>query len=592
MKANISRSARKGWAWILAALMVVSVIIPTTISTAKAEVGTVQFNGTAEGWLESAYAEWAVDKEADGYTAYIKKASQSDSAYARIDNELIRKYKNYYRVDVVGLAAGDYVIKVVPVKNGKEVTDKAQVTKTLNVSSYDRSGFAFSSESKYKTGSGAYNEDGTLKKDAIVLYVTNDNAKTIKASVKEAKGEKEYTGLQTIIDAYTKSASKGIETRALDVRVIGCVTDAAMDKFSSSSEGVQIKGASAYSNLNMTIEGIGDDATINGFGFLLRNAGNVEMRNFSIINFMDDGISLDTANCNVWIHNVDLYYGKAGGDADQAKGDGSIDIKGNSQYITVSYVHFYDSGKCSLCGMKSESGPNYITYHHNWFDHSDSRHARVRTMSVHMYNNYYDGNAKYGAGSTMGSSLFIQNNYFRNCKNPMLSSNQGTDALGEGTFSGENGGIIKASGNVIVGAQKIIYANAVSETGDSANAASFDAYLAKSADEKVPSSYKTVAGGTSYDNFDTTKDLGVKSGSLNNAEDVPSVVTSSKGAGSLGRGVIDWKFTDADNDDYSVNKELKATVTNYRNTSLVSVGGVKGTVVAPVSYTHLTLPTT
>ena len=371
-------------------------------------------------------------------------------AYARIDNELIRKYKNYYRVDAVGLAAGDYVIKVVPVKNGKEVTDKAQVTKTLNVSSYDRSGFAFSSESKYKTGSGAYNENGTLKADAIVLYVTNDNAKTIKASVKEAKGEKEYTGLQTIIDAYTKSASKGIETRALDVRVIGCVTDTAMDKFSSSSEGVQIKGASAYSNLNMTIEGIGNDATINGFGFLLRNAGNVEMRNFSIINFMDDGISLDTANCNVWIHNVDLYYGKAGGDADQAKGDGSIDIKGNSQYITVSYVHFYDSGKCSLCGMKSESGPNYITYHHNWFDHSDSRHARVRTMSVHMYNNYYDGNAKYGAGSTMGSSLFIQNNYFRNCKNPMLSSNQGTDALGEGTFSGENGGIIKAYGNVIV----------------------------------------------------------------------------------------------------------------------------------------------
>ena len=592
MKAIISKAARRKWAWVLALVMIVSIVIPTSLLTAKADVGTVKFIDGAAGWLESAYAQWTIDNQAEGYTAYIKKASQSDSAYARIDNELIRKYKNYYRVDAVGLAAGDYVIKVVPVKNGKEVTDKAQVTKTLNVSSYDRSGFAFSSESKYKTGSGAYNEDGTLKKDAIVLYVTNDNAKTIKASVKEAKGEKEYTGLQTIIDAYTKSASKGIETRALDVRVIGCVTDAAMDKFSSSSEGVQIKGASAYSNLNMTIEGIGNDATINGFGFLLRNAGNVEMRNFSIINFMDDGISLDTANCNVWIHNVDLYYGKAGGDADQAKGDGSIDIKGNSQYITVSYVHFYDSGKCSLCGMKSESGPNYITYHHNWFDHSDSRHARVRTMSVHMYNNYYDGNAKYGAGSTMGSSLFIQNNYFNNCKYPMLSSKQGTDALGEGTFSGENGGIIKAYGNVIVGAQKIIYANAVSETGDSANAASFDAYLAKSADEKVPSSYKTVAGGTSYDNFDTTVDLGVKSGSLNDAKDVPSVVTSSKGVGSLGRGVIDWKFTDADNDDYSVNKELKATVTNYRNTSLVSVGGVNGTVVAPEQPTKSTEATT
>ena len=75
----------------------------------------------------------------------------------------------------------------------------------------------------------------------------------------EGKGEKEYTGLQTIIDAYTKSASKGVETRALDVRVIGCLTDSGMDKFSSSSEGVQIKGASAYSNINMTFEGVGEE---------------------------------------------------------------------------------------------------------------------------------------------------------------------------------------------------------------------------------------------------------------------------------------------------------------------------------------------
>lgn len=592
MKANISKGARKGWAWILAALMVVSVIIPTTISTAKAEVGTVQFNGTAQGWLESAYAEWSIDKEADGYTAYIKKASQSDSAYARIDNELIRRYKSYYRVDAMGLSAGDYVIRVVPVKNGKEVTAKAKVTDVLKVSSYDRSGFAFSSESKYKTGSGAYNEDGTLKSDSIVLYVTNDNAKTVTAGIMEGKGEKEYTGLQTIIDAYTKSASKGVETRALDVRVIGCLTDSGMDKFSSSSEGVQIKGASAYSNINMTFEGVGEDASISGFGFLLRNAGNVEMRNLSILNFMDDGISLDTANCNVWIHNVDLYYGKVGGDADQAKGDGSIDIKGDSQYITVSYVHFYDSGKCSLCGMKSESGPNYITYHHNWFDHSDSRHARVRTMSVHMYNNYYDGNAKYGVGSTMGSSVYVENNYFRNCKYPMLSSNQGSDALGEGTFSGENGGIIKAYGNEIVGATGIIYANAASVTGEAANAATFDAYLAASAGEKVPSSYKTVAGGTTYDNFDTTKDLGVKAGSLVAAKDVPALVTSSKGAGSLGGGVIDWKFSDEDDTAYVVDKDLKAAVTNYKNTELVTVGGTNANIVTPEPSTDETTKAT
>lgn len=136
MKAIISKAARRKWAWVLALVMIVSIVIPTSLLTAKADVGTVKFIDGAAGWLESAYAQWTIDNQAEGYTAYIKKASQSDSAYARIDNELIRKYKNYYRVDAVGLAAGDYVIKVVPVKNGKEVTDKAQVTKTLNVSSF------------------------------------------------------------------------------------------------------------------------------------------------------------------------------------------------------------------------------------------------------------------------------------------------------------------------------------------------------------------------------------------------------------------------------------------------------------------------
>ena len=118
MKAIISKAARRKWAWVLALVMIVSIVIPTSLLTAKADVGTVKFIDGAAGWLESAYAQWTIDNQAEGYTAYIKKASQSDSSYARIDSELIRKYKNYYRVDAVGLAAGDYVIKVVPVKNG------------------------------------------------------------------------------------------------------------------------------------------------------------------------------------------------------------------------------------------------------------------------------------------------------------------------------------------------------------------------------------------------------------------------------------------------------------------------------------------
>ena len=64
-------------------------------------------------------------------------------------------------------------------------------------------------------------------------------------------------------------------------------------------EGLQIKGKNAYSNLNLTIEGIGEDAGIHGFGMLIRNAGNVELRNFAVMACLDDSVSLDTSNCNV-----------------------------------------------------------------------------------------------------------------------------------------------------------------------------------------------------------------------------------------------------------------------------------------------------
>ena len=283
----------------------------------------------------------------------------------------------------------------------------------LTVMAYDRSGFAHHNNS----GVGAYNDDGTLKQNACVIYVTAQTAKTIRMDVaKNNKGETTtYTGLQNIIYGY----QKGYETRPLNVRIIGTIRDTDMDELMS-GEGLQVKGKNNTIPLNITIEGIGEDAAIWGFGMLLRNAVSVELRNFAVMLCLDDCISLDTDNKYCWVHHLDLFYGKTGGDADQAKGDGTIDIKGDSQYITIAYNHFVDAGKSSLCGMKSESGPNYIDYHHNWFDHSDSRHPRVRTMTVHVWNNYYDGCAKYGVGATMGSSVFVENNYFRATKNPML----------------------------------------------------------------------------------------------------------------------------------------------------------------------------
>ena len=478
--------------------------------------GVIQIT-EAKGWQESAYLKWAPFEGASSYNVYVDDK--------KIDAQLVRQYKSYYRADVLGLKEGTYSVKVVPVNaDGKEIAG-ANTASNLVVKSYNREGFA---HFKY-AGVGAYNNDGTLKAGAKVLYITAKTAKTVSTTVNTGKLET-ITGLQSIIDAY----SKGKDKTPIAFRIIGKVNLSDLDHISSSAEGLQIKGAM----MNMTFEGVGDDATVYGFGFLLREAESVEFRNFAIMRCLDDAMSLDTKNFHVWIHNMDLFYGKKGSAADQAKGDGTVDIKGDSKYVTVAYNRFWDNGKASMCGMKSETGENWITYHHNWFDHSDSRMARIRTMSVHMYNNYYQHCDVYGIGATSGSSIFMESNYFDAVKRPIMSSLQGTDAKGDGTFSGEKGGLIKAYGNVFANKPDnfsyIPYAE---------NNTSFDAYEVSNPSEQVPASVKTLVGGTSYNNFDTNSSL-MYAYAADKAEDVPSIVEGFYGAGRLNHGDIDFAIPD------------------------------------------------
>lgn len=478
--------------------------------------GVIQIT-EAKGWQESAYLKWAPFEGASSYNVYVDDK--------KIDAQLVRQYKSYYRADVLGLKEGTYSVKVVPVNaEGKEIAG-ANTASNLVVKSYNREGFA---HFKY-AGVGAYNNDGTLKAGAKVLYITAKTAKTVSTTVNTGKQET-ITGLQSIIDAY----SKGKDKTPIAFRIIGKVNLSDLDHISSSAEGLQVKGAM----MNMTFEGVGDDATVYGFGFLLREAESVEFRNFAIMRCLDDAMSLDTKNYHVWIHNMDLFYGKKGSAADQAKGDGTVDIKGDSKYVTVAYNRFWDNGKASMCGMKSETGENWITYHHNWFDHSDSRMARVRTMSVHMYNNYYQHCDVYGIGATSGSSVFMESNYFDATKRPIMSSLQGTDAKGDGTFSGEKGGLIKAYGNVFANKPDnfsyIPYAE---------NNTSFDAYEVSAPSEQVPSSVKTLVGCTSYNNFDTNSSL-MYAYAADKAEDVPAIVEGFYGAGRLNHGDIDFVIPD------------------------------------------------
>jgi pectate lyase len=504
----------------------------------------------ASGWLESVFVKWQPVSNAQTYNVYYTGEGIVDR---KIDNQLIRSYGTYFRADIPGLKAGSYTVKIKPVISGVEGT--GTTTGSLTVKAHDRSGFAFANSRV----PGGYNADGTPKSNAVIIYVTEQTKNTVSLDVTGATANP-CVGLQTILDGY----KKGKELRPVIIRMVGQITDLS---YMMSGDIVieNSKNASAY----LTLEGIGNDAVADGWGIRVKNASNIEIRNIGTMNCDSgegDNIGLQQDNDYVWVHNCDFFYGNAGSDADQVKGDGALDCK-KSTYITFSYNHFWDSGKSNLLGLSEGTTAGlYITYHHNWYDHSDSRHPRVRYYSAHVYNNYYDGNSKYGVGSTLGSSVFVEANYFRNCKYPMLTSMQGTDVYNgaEGTFSSEDGGTIKAFNNTMSGQNRFVGYNT------STYPVEFDAYVASTRNETISSSITSKKGAKTYNNFDTNSSV-----MYSYTPDSPETARTNvmQYAGRVSGGDLQWTFNNAVDDTAdAVNTGLKSALTNYQ-TNLVFVQG-------------------
>ena len=536
--------------------------------------GWAQQINESSGWLESVFVKWQPVSNAQSYNVYYSGEGITDR---KIDDQLIRSYGSYFRADIPGLKAGTYTVKIKPVISGTE--GNGTTTGNLTVSAHDRNGFAFDGGRI----PGGYKADGTPKDNAVIVYITQNTKNTVSMNITGASANP-CVGLQNILYAI----KKGKDTRPFIFRLIGNITDMTVMEGGD----VVIENANNASSY-VTLEGVGTDAVANGWGVRLKSASNIEISNLGVMNCNStagDNIGMQQDNDHVWVHNCDLFYGNAGSDADQIKGDGALDNK-TSTYITLAYNHFWDSGKASLLGLSEGTTTGlYITYHHNWFDHSDSRHPRVRYYSAHIYNNYFDGVSKYGSGSTLGSSLFVEGNYYRNSKYPMLTSLQGSDIWDEanqvnnagtmGTFSGEAGGTIKAFNNtfdadiatnnmrfVAYGDTNPLYniSGKISSTTD------FDAYVATTRGEVVGSNVKSKSGANTYNNFDTNAALYVK----NLVIDQPAVAKTktTQYAGRVSGGDLKWTFNNSVDDKSSlVITALKSALTNYTGT-LVAVQG-------------------
>ncbi|WP_029271551.1 T9SS type A sorting domain-containing protein [Flavobacterium sp. KJJ] len=548
-------------------------LLVTLFASMQIWAQTVQIS-EASGWLESAFVKWQPVSGAQTYNVYYTGEGITDR---KIDDQLIRSYGSYFRADIPGLKAGSYTVKVKPVISGTE--GSGSTTSNLTVLAQDRNGFAFEGGRV----PGGYKADGTPKDNAVILYITQNTKNTISMNITGASANP-CVGLQNILYAI----KKGKDTRPFIFRLVGNITDMTVMEGGD----VVIENANNASSY-VTIEGVGTDAVANGWGVRLKTASNIEVSNLGFMNCNStagDNVGMQQDNDHIWVHNCDLFYGNAGSDADQIKGDGALDNK-SSTYITLSYNHFWDNGKASLLGLSEGTTTGlYITYHHNWFDHSDSRHPRVRYYSAHIYNNYYDGNAKYGAGSTLGSSLFVEGNYFRNSKHPMLTSLQGSDIWDEanqvnnagtmGTFSGEAGGFIKSYNNTFDASNgtnnmRFVAYNDPNPlyniSGKISSATDFDAYVASTRGETISSSIKSKSGANTYNNFDTDATLYVKNLVIDQPAAAKTKVTQYSGR--VSGGDLKWTFNNSVDDTSSlVITALKSALTNYTGT-LVAVQG-------------------
>ncbi|WP_405926065.1 pectinesterase family protein [Streptomyces sp. NBC_00035] len=175
-----------------------------------------------------------------------------------------------------------------------------------------------------------------------------------------------------------------------------------------------------------TVIGVGDTGEI-VHGELHLNPGthNVIIRNLTIRDSYVEGdwdgktqdfdaIQMDTVD-HVWIdHNRFTHMG-----------DGLLDIRKDSQYITVSYNRFTDHNKALGIGWTSNV-LTQITIDHNWFTGTKQRNPSADNCAyAHLYNNYLsaqvdDGDPvwTYGNWSRGHTKMVIENSYYDGVQHP------------------------------------------------------------------------------------------------------------------------------------------------------------------------------
>lgn len=176
----------------------------------------------------------------------------------------------------------------------------------------------------------------------------------------------------------------------------------------------------------VSIIGLGDGGEFDGTGLKIVRSQNVIIRNLRIhhIRSPEDGIEIQDSS-NIWIDRNSIYNDLLLNNKDFH--DGLLDIKGTSEYITVSWNKFYNNAKGLLVGHNDTPGgqPDKITYHHNHFYNLGSRAPLIRHATVHLFNNLFEDIHASATNVRMGAQARIENNYYDNVGSGTVDSHAG-----------------------------------------------------------------------------------------------------------------------------------------------------------------------
>ena len=416
---------------------------------------------------ECAAFEWS---EATPANSSVKYKLSTETNYTTLDSQLIRSASasGYARADVVGLKGGASYDFVITSSSGKTATISKSIT------AYDRSGYA---HFNYTSGVGAYNDDGTPKANAQIIYVTEATKNTVTAKL----GSKTYTGIVSILGGLSNSSNPVI------VRVLGTIGAATWNKIDYNADkkynsqnlmpasvvvgingkqlptnsntyqadlisgGYNTLDTSVWSELkgldsrakyssgeydtiwnncpikgaeNVTLEGIGEDARLFQWGLTWQYCNSIEVRNLTFEDYTEDACSFEGSSGSttidgfnskhLWLHHNTFEEGINYWDLTAEQDKHEGD--GATDFKQLSYLT-----------------TSYNVHHNNHKTGLVGGSDATQTACVTFHHNYYNNNS---SRLPLGrqANMHMYNNYYYKSTGTNMSIRAGAYAFIENCY--------------------------------------------------------------------------------------------------------------------------------------------------------------